>query len=337
METLGKPVREWRNVTRDVFDADIVPLGQPAVLRGVVDAWPAVATGRGDARALAAYLATHDSGQPLSTYVGAPAIDGRFFYREDMNGFNFDRGTAPFQAVAELLLGDLDTGSGPAIYSGAASAADHFPTFAAANPMPLLDTAVTPRLWIGNAVTVSTHYDTADNIACVAAGNRHFTLFPPDQVGNLYVGPLENTISGQPVSMVDPLAPDLARYPRFAQAAAVAQSTLLEPGDAIYVPTMWWHHVRSTARFNLLVNYWWSAPNDASAFEALIYAMLAVRNRPHAERQNWHAFFDHYVFDADPADADHLPEQARGILGPSSPQRTALMREFLMRGLGRKP
>jgi hypothetical protein len=46
METLGKPVREWRNVTRDVFDADIVPLGQPAVLRGVVDAWPAVATGR---------------------------------------------------------------------------------------------------------------------------------------------------------------------------------------------------------------------------------------------------------------------------------------------------
>jgi hypothetical protein len=169
METLGKPVREWRNVTRDVFDADIVPLGQPAVLRGVVDAWPAVATGRGDARALAAYLATHDSGQPLSTCVGAPAIDGRFFYREDMNGFNFDRGTAPFQAVAELLLGDLDTGSGPAIYSGAASAADHFPTFAAANPMPLLDTAVTPRLWIGNAVTVSTHYDTADNIACVAA------------------------------------------------------------------------------------------------------------------------------------------------------------------------
>jgi hypothetical protein len=310
MEKIGNPVREWRNVTKELFDAEIVPLGQPAVLRGVVDAWPANAAGRRDPKALVAYLAEHDSGAPLSTYVGAPGIGGRFFYRDDMDGFNFDRGTAPFSAVAELLLSDLDTGTGPSIYSGAASATDHFPTFAADNPMPLLAPAVTPRLWIGNAVTVSTHYDTADNIA---------------------------TISGQPVSMVDPIAPDLVRYPRFAYAAAVAQSALLGPGDAIYVPTMWWHHVRSTERFNLLVNYWWSGPNDGSAFEALIYAMLTIRNRPHAERQNWRAFFDHYVFDADPADAEHLPKNARGILGPSSPERTTLMREFLMRGLGRKP
>nr|WP_307090063.1 cupin-like domain-containing protein [Sphingomonas faeni] len=136
-------------------------------------------------------------------YVGAPTIAGRFLYREDMNGFNFDRWTAPFRAVANMLLGDLATGAGPAIYSGAASAAEHVPTFAADNPMPLLDPTATPRLWIGNAVTVSTHYDTADNIACVAAGHRRFTLFPSEQVANLYVGPLENTISGQPVSMVD--------------------------------------------------------------------------------------------------------------------------------------
>jgi len=42
------------------------------------------------------------------------------------------------------------------------------------------------------------------------------------------------------------------------------------------------------------------------------------------------------VFDADAADADHLPAHSRGILGPSSPERTALMREFLQRGLGRR-
>ena len=336
METIGKPVREWHGVTRQIFETEVVPMGEPAVLRGLVADWPATIAGSRTGRELVAYLASHDSGAPLSTYVGAPTIAGRFFYREDMNGFNFDRGTAPFRAVADMLLGDLATGAGPAIYSGAASAVEHFPTFAADNPMPLLDPTATPRLWIGNAVTVSTHYDTADNIACVAAGHRHFTLFPPAQVANLYVGPLENTISGQPVSMVDPLAPDLERFPRYALAVETARSAVLAPGDAIYVPTMWWHHVRSTERLNLLVNYWWSPPNDASAFEALIYAMLAVRNRPAVERQNWRAFFDHYVFDADAADAEHLPEHARGILGPSSPERTALMREFLQRGLGRR-
>jgi hypothetical protein len=336
MEKTGKPVREWQNVTQEMFETVIVPRGEPAVLRGLIADWPATSATRRSAHSLVDYLARHDSGTPLSTYVGAPAISGRFFYRDDMEGFNFDRGTAPFRAVANMLLGDLDAGTGPSIYSGAASAEHHFPTFANDNPMPLLDSTVTPRLWIGNAVTVSTHYDTADNIACVAAGNRRFTLFPPEQVANLYVGPLENTISGQPVSMVDPLAPDLNRFPRFALAAATAQSALLGPGDAIYVPTMWWHHVQSTERLNLLVNYWWSPPNDASAFEALIYAMLAIRNRPAVERRNWRAFFDHYVFDADQADAEHLPEHARGILGPSSPERTQLMREFLVRGLGRR-
>lgn len=336
MEMIGKPVREWHDVTRQTFETEIVPMGEPAVLRGLVADWPAAIAGSGTGRELVAYLTLHDSGAPLSTYVGAPSIAGKFFYREDMNGFNFDRGTAPFRAVADMLLGDLTSGTGPSIYSGAASAVEHFPTFAANNPMPLLPPTTSPRLWIGNAVTVSTHYDTADNIACVAAGHRSFTLFPPEQVANLYVGPLENTISGQPVSMVDPLAPDLDRFPRYALAVETARSAVLAPGDAIYVPTMWWHHVRSTERFNLLVNYWWSPPNDASAFEALIYAMLAIRNRPAAERQNWRAFFDHYVFEADAADAEHLPAHARGILGSSSPERSALMREFLQRGLERR-
>lgn len=334
MGMIGKPVRTWGKVTKEIFQREIVPLREPAVMRGVIDAWPLTRAGRTSPVALTEYLTRHDSGAPLATYVGAPAIHGKFFYRDDMRGFNFDRGSAPFRAVANMLLSDPE-GTGPSIYSGAAAATNHFPSFAADNVMPILDPDVAPRLWIGNAVTVSTHYDLADNVACVAAGNRQFTLFPPDQVANLYVGPLENTISGQPVSMVDPLAPDLDRFPRFAEAAAHAWSAELEPGDAIYVPTMWWHHVRSTTPFNLLVNYWCSAPNDGSAFEALIHAMLAIRNRPPDERAHWRAFFDHFVFDADPDDAAHLPPHARGILGPSSPERTALMREFLMRGLGR--
>ena len=328
-------VPEWHGVTRAIFEEEIRPAGKPAVLRGIVADWPATQAARQSDEALVAHVAQFDAGRPLSTYVGAPAIKGRFFYRDNLRDFNFDRGEAPFRAVADKLLRERTVAEGPAVYTGAAAADAFFPGFAWANPLPLLD-GVTPRLWIGNAVTVSTHYDVADNIACVVAGRRRFTLFPPAEVGNLYVGPLEHTISGQPVSMVDLDAPDFARFPRFAQALETAQVAELEPGDAIYVPTLWWHHVRSSDRFNLLVNYWWSEERDGSAFECLIHGLLAIRDLPASEREAWRAFFDHFVF-RPPKDAmAHLPVEARGVLGPRSAARSGLIREFLLRGLTRR-
>ncbi len=328
-------VREWRDVTRAQFETAILPLAKPAVLRGVVSAWPATLAGWRSPADLVKYLTAHASADPLPTYVGAPSIAGRFFYGDDLRGFNFDRGVAPFAAVSAMLLAGINDPAAPAIYSGAAAATDHFPTFAADNPMLLLDAAIMPRLWIGNATTVSTHYDNSTNIACVVAGTRRFMLFPPDQVGNLYVGPLENTISGQPVSMVDPVAPDLERFPRYREALQHSFSVDLEPGDAILIPPLWWHHVQATAPFNLLVNYWWNAPGDASAFDAMIHAMLAVRDLPANERAAWRAFFEHFVFDADADSVAHLPEHARGILGKPSAWRTGTIRDFLVRSLSR--
>jgi oxalate decarboxylase/phosphoglucose isomerase-like protein (cupin superfamily) len=48
------------------------------------------------------------------------------------------------------------------------------------------------------------------------------------------------------------------RFPRFQQALEAASVAGMEPGDAIFVPSMWWHHVESLASFNILVNYWWT-------------------------------------------------------------------------------
>ena len=120
-----------------------------------------------------------------------------------------------------------------------------------------------PRIWIGNRSLVSTHFDLSDNIACVVAGRRRFTLFPPEQLPNLYVGPLDHTMAGQPASMVELNAPDFERFPRFREALAAAVTAELEPGDAIYIPTLWWHQIEALAPFNILVNYWWEdAPPD---------------------------------------------------------------------------
>ena len=66
---------------------------------------------------------------------------------------------------------------------------------------------------IGNAVRVQTHFDLAQNLACVVAGRRRFTLFLPEQLPNLYIGPIDFTPAGPPVSMVDLEAPDHDRYP----------------------------------------------------------------------------------------------------------------------------
>ena len=62
--------------------------------------------------------------------------------------------------------------------------------------------------------------------------------------------------------MVDPAAPDLARYPRFAQALAAGEVAELEPGDALFYPALWWHQVEARDGFNIMMNYWWDAVPD---------------------------------------------------------------------------
>ena len=56
----------------------------------------------------------------------------------------------------------------------------------------------------------------------------------------------------------------------------------LEPGDALYIPSMWWHYIEALDPFNVLLNYWWRpSPNymDKPA-NALTPAILAVRDLP---------------------------------------------------------
>jgi hypothetical protein len=179
--------------------------------------------------------------------------------------------------------------------------------------------------WIGNALTVAAHFDFNDNIACVASGRRRFMLFPPEQVENLYVGPLEFTPQGVPISLVDVHNPDLARYPRFARAAAAAQVAELEAGDAIFIPYMWWHSVQSLAPFNVLINYWWnSARRPVTApFLCLLHGVIAIANLPSPQRDVWKTFFDHYVFQIHGDPAAHIAREQRGLLGNLSPEEAA--------------
>ena len=335
-----KRVAERAAVDAETFSREIAPSYAPVVLRGQVADWPAVAAGRRGERPLAEYVAGFAGGKPLEVLLGLPEIKGRFFYRDDMNGFNFTREQVPLGVLMGQLLrlAEENVADPPAIYANAAAAPDHLPGWGEANRLGLPATGATPRVWIGNATRVATHYDASPNLAAVVAGRRRFTLFPPEQVVNLYVGPLDRTLAGPPASMVDPDAPDLERYPRFAEALQHAQVAELEPGDVLFIPAIWWHHVRAFDRLNVLVNYWWAYDTSATPFVAMVHAMMSVRDLPLAEKKAWRAWFDHLVFGDDAAHAgDHLPEHIRGVLGAESKERTERIRAYLLGSLSARP
>ncbi|CAN5149643.1 cupin-like domain-containing protein [soil metagenome] len=311
---------------------------RPVVLRGLVSDWPLVQTGaKGDA-ALSDYLVVRDTGAEAMTFVGPPEMGGRFFYDDTMKGLNFERRPSTVTGLLGRLRLIASDPKPPALYMGAASIAQAMPRLAQDNPAPTLPDDAQARLWLGNATTVQTHYDLSANLACVVAGRRTFTLYPPEQAANLYVGPLEFTLAGQPVSLVDPLAPDRDRFPLYRIAEAEALQATLLPGDALYIPPLWWHHVQALDTLNLLVNYWWSsAPAYAgSPFESLIHGLLSIRSLPDEERAGWKALFDHFVFSAGPETVAHIPENARGVLGDLTPETARTIRQFLIGSLSRR-
>lgn len=137
--------------------------------------------------------------------------------------------------------------------------------------------------------------------------------------------------------MVDFADPDFITYPRFRNALAHAQVADLAPGDAIFVPSLWWHHVEGLSSFNVLVNYWW---RDVPAFlgkpeDALFHAILSLRDLPQTDKDRWRALFDHYVFANGAEMTDHLPLEARGILAPLTAETAGQIRARLLRGLSR--
>jgi hypothetical protein len=321
-------------VTRATFESEILPAAAPVVLEGLITDWPLVGAARASDARLAAAIKALDAGR-VPHVIEAPASSGgHLFYRDDLAGFNFTRRPVPIPDILDRLLGDAEAPAAPAIYLESLPAGPYLPGFAAAHPMPLLDARVEPRIWIGNAVKVNTHFDLVYNLACVVGGRRRFTLFPPDQLHNLYVAPLDFTPSGAPVSLAQLTTADPARFPRLAEALRHARQVELGPGDALFIPYGWWHHVESLAPFNVLVNYWWNdAPNYGAPHGALLHALLAIRDLPADQRAVWDALFRELVF-TDPAQAlAHLPADRRGMLGPPSAERTRGIREKLARDL----
>ena len=310
-------IKEWQGVDRAVFENEIVAANQPAVMRGLLRDWPAVQAGCHSQARVVDYFKGCGTGSTITAMVGAPEIKGRFFYSDDFKAFNFGSRNVPFSTAMDTFVSLAEDPQPPAIALQALHVPDIMPSFMADNTMPLLDSDTTPRVWINNRTMIAAHFDNNHNIACVVGGRRRFTVFPPEQVSNLYIGPLLKTPGGTPISTVDLRDPDYTKFPRFRQAIESAQEAVLEPGDAIYIPILWWHGVESLEPLNILVNYWWNdtLPAHHKPILALIHSAALMSGLPAEQREVWRTFFDYFAFQQDGDPGAHLPSDLRDAVG----------------------
>lgn len=311
---LASPIREWTDVTPQRFAEEVLPLKQPAILRGAGAQLPIVKVASEGSQALADYLIERDSGELLTTSVAPPAERGRLVYKDGAKELNHRISAEKLPNVLKGLLKLIAEPNPPGVWMGGIKARQHLPVIDEENRTGFVPDGTPPNLWIGNAVTIPPHFDAADNLGFVVAGRRRFTLFPPEQVANLYIGPFDLTPSGLPVSMVDHEHPDLERYPKFRDALAAAQVGEVRPGDAVYIPYMWWHGVQSLEPFNVLMNFWWSTDEVAAAypFGALLRSTYELfRSLPQEHRAAWKQMYDFWVFEEHGDPLAHLPEAQR--------------------------
>lgn len=329
---------------KDVTLESIFAAKKPVVIKGLLNDWQLVKRGRQSNDSAIGYLKSHYNGRPAVACIGPPEINGRFFYNQQATELNF----RTEQMRIDEVLASIQAGfaeKNPSSYYIASNVIDtHFPRLRSENdieiPRPDVDYPLAPprvSIWIGNRTTACCHYDTSDNLACSVVGMRRFTLFPPDQISNLYPGPLAPTPGGQVLSMVDFGNPDFTQFPRFAEAIKHGQVAELEAGDALYLPSMWWHQVESLMPLNILINYWWtdSATHIDSGMHVLYHALLSLRDKPEHEKQGWKHIFDHYIFGDPKLAAEHLPEPARGYLGTLDKVKSRALRALLLNMLNR--
>lgn len=325
-----KAVDVVEDVTRTSFDAQIRTAGRPVVMKGLVKSWPAVIDAAQSIEGAANHLKSLDVGVSVPTFIAPPHVGGRYFYAPDMTGFNFEARQVPFRSILDKLLEQQNDPAPMGIYAGASPTVQTLPRFAEINPMSLVDPETIPKVWVGNSSKVAPHFDVSENVACVVSGKRRFVIFPPEQIGNLYVGPIDYNMAGQPASLVDVNAIDLTKFPRFEAAAQSAMIADLEPGDAVYLPSLWWHYVESTGSLNILVNYWFDHLKHGSPMNVLALALLVMRDLPQNDRAAWQEVFQHYIFDENaPHAVDHIPQRFRGVLDGPSPERDHKVKTFL--------
>lgn len=334
---MSRPIEEYPDSGQAPGLSDVVGHDRPLVLRGLCREWPLVQLAGQSDTAFARKLADWDSGAEVDALLMPADQEGVIGYNDAFDGFNYEHHRVSITQVLQRLATYSRQQNPQGLAMQSALVSSCIPGFLDDHSLPFLNPAIQPRLWVGNQVTTPAHFDEYHNIACVVSGCRRFTLFPAGQIRNLYIGPLDFAPTGAAISMARLDRLDDPRFPRLREAMAHSQSAELQPGDAIYIPPLWWHHVASLRKVNALVNYWWIPGTGAgrvteTALDGLMHCILSFKSLDRAGRAAWRELLDYYVFD-DEDPAAHIPQKARGILGPLSPDLLEKLKGMIRRYL----
>ena len=258
---VDRPIAEIAGIDPHSLPEELLRSGQPVVLRGLVGHWPMAQAGRASASEAVAYLQRfeREGAPPAVVTVGPPEIGGRFFYNHDLSDFNFRREHVPLGVVLKTLLkyadrgiaaGDLRRLPRPSTPGCRVSRRKRLRARRRANRWPASGSAIArafPRI----RTCLTTLPAWSPDIGA-------FTLFPPQQI----VQPVHRAARfharrARPSAWSTSTRRTTSASRRFAEALKAAQVAELGPGDAVFIPSMWWHYIRRSRTFNMLVNYWW--------------------------------------------------------------------------------
>ena len=90
----------------------------PVVMRGLVSGWPVVHAATRSAEDFRDYLARFDNGSQAEAFVGEPKIAGKYYYAEDLKGFNFERRRMRFADALTAIVATHRQSGTPTMYVG---------------------------------------------------------------------------------------------------------------------------------------------------------------------------------------------------------------------------
>lgn len=246
--------------TPSAFQSEFVESSRPVILRGAIDDWPAM-----QKWSLGYFKEAFGERQlPVVREKNGSHYDAQ-------SGLHYER--IRFADYCDLLADDQPH--------------DLFITVRVDEQLPeLFDDIRQPaytqakqwarsRFWLGAPETKGPlHRDLPENLYAQIGGRKQFLLLDKRLTRMVYRHPF---YSGVPnYSPVDAERPDLARFPRFRDAPLMR--AVVEPGDLLYIPSLWWHQARSLTT-SMSINLWWlRGPMVAVARLAELYMRMRRLN-----------------------------------------------------------
>lgn len=233
-------------VSSSEFSSGFFEQGQPAIVTDALTDWQIETRWTPDALARIA---------KDRRIVSSRADDGRYRFAPSDEGARSNVFENSEMEFGEAARGLLDPDAGDTVYVMQQSIPEKLPE--------LLDHVVVPpwiegehpaiNLWFGRRTATQLHFDHSNNLFAQLYGTKEFTLFAPADSEHLY--PYHHDSATSHLSYVDLDAPDLGRHPHFAR--AVADRFTMQPGELLFLPAFWWHHVRAPG-VAVSVNFWWA-------------------------------------------------------------------------------